>query len=200
MRRSLHAGFCALLLSGLALSGCSSSSEPKAVTIPFKSPALVGASLPARYTCDGKDISPPMEWGAVPPATKELAVFILGLTPDRATGGYSTSVEWSVAGVNPALHRLAAGKLPLGAHLGRDLSVSRKGKAKTSRASKPKHYSICPAKGTAQRYQFALYAIPPTIAIAPKFVGIQLLEAIADPESRYRAHAGGAFVASYKRA
>jgi phosphatidylethanolamine-binding protein (PEBP) family uncharacterized protein len=191
---------CAVLLSALALSACSGSSEPKSVTIPFKSPALVGTSLPALYTCDGKDISPPMEWGAVPPATKELALFILGLTPDRSNGGYTTSVEWSVSGLNPALHRIAAGKLPPGAHVGVTVTVKRKGKRKVSGFSKPKRYSICPARGIAKRYQFALYAIPTTIAIAPTFVGVQILEAIANPESRYRSYAGGAFVASYKRA
>jgi|GEM_PF-3297404 phosphatidylethanolamine-binding protein (PEBP) family uncharacterized protein len=196
MRRTLRTSSCAVLLSALALSACSGSSEPKSITIPFKSPAIVGAALPALYTCDGKDISPPMEWGAVPPATRELAVFILGLTPYGTKGGYTTSVEWSIAGLNPALHRLAAGHLPPGAHAG----VTVVGKGKHKGFSKPKRYSICPAKGAAKRYQFALYAIPPTLAIAPKFVGIQVLEAIADPESRYRSYAGGAFVASYKRA
>jgi phosphatidylethanolamine-binding protein (PEBP) family uncharacterized protein len=187
MRRPLRTSSGAVLLLALALAGCSGSGStaPKNITIPFKSSALADSSLPALYTCDGKNISPPVEWGAVPPATRELALFILGLTPTR--GGYKTSVEWAVAGVNPALHGLAAGKLPPGAHVG------------LASSGKRQRYSICPAKGKVKDYQFALYAIPPTITVAPKFIGYKLLQVIANPISSDRADGGGAFVASYKR-
>lgn len=187
MQRRVRATSGAVLLSALALAGCSDSSAPASITIPFKSPAIVNTSLPATYTCDGKNIAPPVEWGAVPSTTRELALFVLGLTPNRSKGGYSTTIEWSVAGVNPSLHALGAGKLPPGAHVG----LTSKGKRQ--------RYSICPAKGTAKRYQFALYAIPPSITIPARFVGIKLLEVIADPQSRDSADAGGAFVASYRR-
>ena len=187
MRRPLKATAGAMLLSALALAGCASSSAPKAVTIPFKSPALLDTSLPALYTCDGKNISPPLEWGAVPSATRELAVFMLGLTPNTAKSGFKTSVEWAIAGVNPALHRLAAGELPPGAHIG----LTNKGKRQP--------YSVCPPKGTTKRYQFALYAIPALVTIPARFAAAKVLEVIANPESAETANAGGAFVASYTR-
>jgi phosphatidylethanolamine-binding protein (PEBP) family uncharacterized protein len=190
MRRPTQITSAAVLLSALALvlTGCAGSSAPKAITVAFKSPAIVGTSLPALYTCDGKDISPPLEWGAVPSTTRELALFVLGLTPNHATGGYRTSVEWAVAGVNPTLHKLAAGELPPGAHL-----------EKTAKL-KTVHYSICPPRGVDKHYQFALYAVPASITVPPTFSGVKLLDLIASPEAADESNAGGAFLASYKRA
>jgi phosphatidylethanolamine-binding protein (PEBP) family uncharacterized protein len=186
MRRQTHAVLSSTVLAALVLAGCGSST-PKSVNISFKSPAVINGALPARYTCDGQNISPPMEWGKVPSTSKELAVFILGLTPVGSTGRYTTSVEWAMAGLNPSLHKLAAGQLPSGAHLA------------LGRSGKQKPYSVCPPRGRPKRYQFALYAIPATVTVPPDFVGIRLLEVVANPKSSYAAYAGGAFAASYTR-
>ncbi len=35
-----------------------------------------GGEMPARYTCDGKNISPPLIWAGVPDGTKSLALVI----------------------------------------------------------------------------------------------------------------------------
>jgi phosphatidylethanolamine-binding protein (PEBP) family uncharacterized protein len=185
-RRPTLAIMGAMLLSALALAGCSDSSAPKSQVVSFTSPAVVGHLLPALYTCDGKDIPPPMEWGAVPSTTRELALFVIGLTPN-SKGTYTPSIDWAVAGVNPALHKLAAGELPLGAHV----ALDNRGK----RVS----YSVCPARGKAQDYQFALYAVPAAITVPPNFVGSKLLEVVANPQSPDPANAGGAFLAVYKR-
>lgn len=174
-------------LAALALTGCSSTSTPTSVTIAFKSPAVVDNALPARYTCDGKNVSPPLEWGKVPSSTKELALFMLALTPISGTGGYRPTVVWGMAGVDPALHRLAAGETPRGAHL-----------ALTS-AGKPAAYSVCPPKNNAITYQFALYAVPASVRVPSRFVGITLLRLIANPESSYQSDVGGAFAATYRR-
>jgi hypothetical protein len=100
-----------VLLWVLAIAGCGSSGSSTAKSVPkiaLKSPAIVGASIPARYTCDGKDISPPLEWGAVPADTSSLVLLVVGLIPEAATKTYKLSVEWAAAGLNPALHRLAS--------------------------------------------------------------------------------------------
>jgi phosphatidylethanolamine-binding protein (PEBP) family uncharacterized protein len=176
-----------LLLLALALAGCGSANK-RAVkaTIPFGSPALVGSTLPARYTCAGEDVSPPVIWGAVPAGIRTLALFIIGIDPSARSGGYTISVEWAVAGINAALHKIAAGQLPPGAYLGR----SADGKSR---------YSICPKKGTQKRYEFALYGVPSTIGIGAKFEGLELLHDLASPNSPYESHAGGSFLASVTR-
>ncbi|MGB8853535.1 MAG: YbhB/YbcL family Raf kinase inhibitor-like protein [Pirellulales bacterium] len=35
-----------------------------------------GESIPRRYTCEGDDISPPLEWSGVPKGTKSLALIV----------------------------------------------------------------------------------------------------------------------------
>jgi phosphatidylethanolamine-binding protein (PEBP) family uncharacterized protein len=45
------------------------------------SPALEnGAPIPARYTCDGEDVSPELHWSDVPPAAATLAVTCMAPT------------------------------------------------------------------------------------------------------------------------
>lgn len=191
MRQSMPAITGAALLAVLTVAGCGSSvtpsARPPAITpIPFKSTALARGTIPARYTCDGKNISPPLEWGNVPSNIKELALLVIGLGPGTSASGYSVSIEWAVAGVNPALHRLAAGRLPAGAHLG-------------TTTQKTNRYSICPRPGKAELYQFALYAVPPSVTIPRAFAGIRALSNLASERAIAPAPARGNFQASYKR-
>lgn len=174
----------------LAVAGCGGSSGPSTdparhAHVTFKSPAIVGGKLLARYTCDGQDISPPLEWSGVPPATKELAIFALGVTPEPGGTTSAASVEWAIAGINPTLHRLAAGALPPGAHIGH--------------LGKKSRYSICPPKGKSGQYQFLLYAVPRSFTVRQTFSDGQLLLALAGRRSKTGATAGGSFAASYTR-
>ena len=43
-----------------------------------------GSAIPRRYTCDGEDISPPLEWSDVPPGTRS---FVLLCDDPDAPGG-----------------------------------------------------------------------------------------------------------------
>jgi phosphatidylethanolamine-binding protein (PEBP) family uncharacterized protein len=178
----------AALLGSLALSGCGSTepSTAKVTRIPFTSTAFVRNSIPARYTCDGQDVSPSLEWGAVPADTGELVLFVLGFRHVPESTRFAVSVEWVVAGIKPTLHGLAAGVLPHGARAGR----AENGKTR---------YSICPAKGAAEQYQFELYAMPASTAVPRSFVGTELLNALNINRAASPAIAHGAFVALYKR-
>jgi phosphatidylethanolamine-binding protein (PEBP) family uncharacterized protein len=176
-----------VLLWVLAIAGCGSSGSSTAKSVPkiaLKSPAIVGASIPARYTCDGKDISPPLEWGAVPADTSSLVLLVVGLIPEAATKTYKLSVEWAAAGLNPALHRLAAGMLPVDAQVGLTSAVKRR-------------YSICPSKGSRVQYQFELYGLPASVSLAPGFGGIGIYQSLTSHAAPVSAH--GAFATSYMR-
>jgi phosphatidylethanolamine-binding protein (PEBP) family uncharacterized protein len=176
-----------LLLAALALAGCGSSgsSTVSIQNVALTSAAIDGKEMPARYTCDGRNTPPPLEWGAVPAGTGSLVLFLVGITPEPSTKTYSVSVEWAVAGVNPTLHKLEPGKLPPGAYLG----VGSNGK---------RRYSVCPKKGQLEQYQFELYGLPSGDSVVKKFVGLPLLAKLASRKSS-PADAHGDLIATYKR-
>jgi hypothetical protein len=147
---------------------------------------MVGERIPARYTCDGQGISPPLEWGAVPPNVRQLALFLVGFTPKPGIEKFKVSIEWAVAGLSPSLHRLAPNQLPAGAHVGV--------------ASGGHRYTLCPAKGATVHYQFELYGVPASVSIPAHFSGLSLLSRLTAPSGPTRANAHGGFVAIYSRA
>ncbi len=183
-----------VLLLALALAGCGSSAVSNTKTspiikdpaIPFKSAAITGATLPARYTCDGKNIAPPLEWGAVPSGTRQLAVFLVGYAPDPAKHGYQLGVEWALSGVNPALHRLAAGQLPQGVHIGEASDGERS-------------YSVCPKKGTSEHYRFEIFGLSASAKIPPNFAGLPVLLSLAHSKEASLVNSYGGFATLYAR-
>ena len=66
-----------------------------------------GETIPERFTCDGDDISPPLEWSGIPDDAAELALLVED--PD-APGG--TFVHWVLFGLNPATDGITEGALP----------------------------------------------------------------------------------------
>jgi phosphatidylethanolamine-binding protein (PEBP) family uncharacterized protein len=99
-------------------------------------------TLPATYTCDGKGSWPALRWAGVPAGTAELVLFAMNLQP---VGG-KLFVDWAVAGLEPSLEGIEAGKLPQGAILGTN-GFGKRG------------YEICPS-GSGEIYMFAVYALP----------------------------------------
>lgn len=129
----------------------------KAVSISLQSPAVLPvanapAELPAAYTCEGKDSWPALRWQGVPPGTEELVLFAMALAPVEE----KLFFDWAVAGIDPGLESLEAGRLPKGAVTGRN-GFGQNG------------YSICPAEGQAETYFFALYALPERLSARPGF-------------------------------
>ena len=55
-----------------------------------------GGSIPRTYACDGKDISPPLAWSALPAGTKALGLIV----SDPDAGGF---VHWLVFNVDAAV-------------------------------------------------------------------------------------------------
>lgn len=193
MRHRPMAPLAAMFLIALALAGCggdaAAPSDPAAHVpkIPFKSAAIHGTSLPAHYTCDGKNTPPPLEWGAVPAGTGSLVLFVTGILPKRSGPGYTFTVAWAVAGIDPHLHRLDPGRLPAAAAVG----VGSDGR---------RDYSVCPKRGTVEQYQFELYGLPARAAIARQFAGLPVLAALVTRNSSSPTNAYGDFIVTYKRA
>ena len=60
-----------------------------------------GEPIPRRYTCEGEDVSPALEWSGVPPETRSLALVVDD--PDAPRG---TFTHWLAWGLDPAAGRL----------------------------------------------------------------------------------------------
>lgn len=171
--------------SGSAEFASSATSAKKAVVIPFTSTAISSGKIPSRYTCDGANIAPPLEWGKTPPGTRELVLFALGVTSGESSHA-PRSVEWAMAGLKPGLHGISAGELPTGAYL-------------VQASDGKKRYSICPPKGQTKRYEFAVYAMPPAFGVGDAIDGVDLLRNLTEGQAPFRAPGQGRFFATYTR-
>jgi Raf kinase inhibitor-like YbhB/YbcL family protein len=57
-----------------------------------------GESIPIKFTCDGDDISPPLDWSEIPTSTKSLA--IICDDPDAPSGVF---VHWVLYDLGPTV-------------------------------------------------------------------------------------------------
>ncbi|MEM1655199.1 MAG: YbhB/YbcL family Raf kinase inhibitor-like protein [Nitrososphaerota archaeon] len=75
----------------------------------LESPAFGdGERIPEKYTCDGLDISPPLQWRGYPPETRS---FILIMEDPDAPGG--TFTHWIIYNMPADANRLEEGVKPL---------------------------------------------------------------------------------------
>jgi Raf kinase inhibitor-like YbhB/YbcL family protein len=63
-----------------------------------------GAAIPRRFTCDGEDLSPPLQWSGAPAETKS---FVLLCDDPDAPGG--TWHHWAAYDIPPALTEFSEG-------------------------------------------------------------------------------------------
>ena len=69
------------------------------------SPAIPpGGEIPAQYTCNGTDISPPLSWSGVPQGTQSLVIVVED--PDASSGVFR---HWAAFDIPPGAHGLEGG-------------------------------------------------------------------------------------------
>ncbi len=73
-------------------------------------------AIPARHTCEGDNVSPPLAWSGVPPGTKSLALIIDDPDAPDPAAPKMTWVHWLLFNLPPALAGLpeAVAVLPPG--------------------------------------------------------------------------------------
>jgi Raf kinase inhibitor-like YbhB/YbcL family protein len=146
----------------LVMGGCGSSSAPTSTPLPeapsaaqeAKTPPLKltstafapGQPIPAKYTCDGEDISPPLDWQDPPEDAKSFALIVDD--PD-APGG--TWVHWVLYNL-PAESRNLPGAVPP------DAAMADGGENGKNSWKRLGYGGPCPPGGT-HRYIFKLYAL-----------------------------------------
>jgi Raf kinase inhibitor-like YbhB/YbcL family protein len=60
-----------------------------------------GAEIPAKYTADGKNISPPLAWSFLPDGTRSLALIVHD--PDAPSGDFTHWLGWDIDPEPPGL-------------------------------------------------------------------------------------------------
>jgi len=106
-----------------------------------------GDRIPAKYTCQGQDVSPPLAWGEPPAGTQSVALIVDD--PD-APGGVFT--HWVLFNIPPDSRELPEA-VPTQAELA---SGALQGKTDFGRTG---YGGPCPPPGRPHRYQFTLYAL-----------------------------------------
>jgi Raf kinase inhibitor-like YbhB/YbcL family protein len=78
-----------------------------------------GGEIPAKYTCEGEDISPPLAWSGVPEGAKSLALIVDDPDAPDPAQPKMTWVHWVAYNIPSSVSSLAEGaKLPAGALAG----------------------------------------------------------------------------------
>lgn len=80
------------------------------VGISFSSPAFGNdGAIPDLYTCTGKDISPPLNWGELPAGTKSLALIVDDPDAPDPAAPKMTWVHWVLYNIPPSATGLPEG-------------------------------------------------------------------------------------------
>lgn len=153
------------------------------MTIQLTSSAFTeGASIPAKYTCDGQDSSPPLKWSNLPPGARSLA--LVADDPDAPAG---TWVHWVIYNIPSTIMELPEG-LPT-------TETISNGAAQGSNDFKRLGYGgPCPPRGNPHRYFFKLYALDTELSLKPGATKKELLRAMEG-----RVLAQGQLMGTYKR-
>lgn len=111
--------------------------------------------IPSQYTCDGKDISPPLQWSGVPEEAKSLALIV-----DDPDAPGKTWVHWVVFNLPPDVHSLPE-------HMPTDAKLRNGAMQGITNFGRSGYGGPCPPGGT-HRYYFKLYALDTMLDLKPK--------------------------------
>jgi hypothetical protein len=124
-----------------------------------------GGMIPRDYTCDGRDISPPMAWTGVPEGTKSLA--LICDDPDAPVG---TWVHWVLFNLPATANGLPQSMPP-------DKVLENGGRHGINDFRKFGYGGPCPPGGT-HRYYFKIYALDTELVQEPGLTKAALLKAM----------------------
>lgn len=104
--------------------------------------------IPSKYTCDGENINPSLEFSGVPDS--QSLVLIMD-DPDAPMG---TWVHWIIWNIDSKTTGIKENSVPIGAIQGKNSSATNK------------YIGPCPPSGT-HRYFFKLYSLDVKLDLAP---------------------------------
>jgi Raf kinase inhibitor-like YbhB/YbcL family protein len=148
----------------------------------IKSPAFEeGAFIPRKYTCDGMNVSPPLEWSLVPEVTKAFALIC-----DDPDASMRTWVHWVLYNIPGDQNRISEDIPPM--------EVLENGAMHGKNDFRRTGYGgPCPPRGT-HRYFYKIYALDEVLDLDPGISKKALLKAMEG-----HVLAEGQLVGRYKR-
>ena len=126
-----------------------------------------GKPIPYLYTCEGDDMSPPLQWSGAPVTTRTYAMVCED--PDAPRGTWIHWVLYNISGDAVELTKAVPTlpQLPSGARHGRNT------------AGDMAYAGPCPPPGKPHRYFFRLYALDISLNLPPGATKAELEQAMA---------------------
>jgi Raf kinase inhibitor-like YbhB/YbcL family protein len=155
-----------LLITVLLTAGCSGDQGHEvdtdaAATIRVSSQAFAGGDeIPKRFTCDGEESSPPLEWSGGRAKAWALVVD----DPDAPRG---TFTHWVVLNIAAGTTSVETGEVPIG------------GVQVVNSSGEASYAGPCPPSGE-HRYRFTIYALDAPIVLTRSESLDDVLDAIGD--------------------
>ncbi len=142
--------------------GDAESGEDLPQAIELTSPAFdEGSPIPRQYTCDGEDISPPLQWSNLPAETSSVALIM-----DDPDAPVNTWVHW-------VLYNLPGDSTGLP----EDVALADSGDPANNSWNRSGYGGPCPPRGS-HRYFFKIYALDSQLTLDPEAEKEDLLEAM----------------------
>jgi len=164
--RSSNARWIARLILIWTLAASLVATERKLMELKLTSTAFAeGDMIPRQYTCDGKDVSPPLAWSGVPAAAKTLA--LISDDPDAPVG---TWVHWVLFDVRASVQGLPE-------HVPTEKTLPNGAKQGKNDFGRIGYGGPCPPGGT-HRYYFKVYALDTELKLDAGVTKAQLLKAM----------------------
>ena len=122
--------------------------------------------IPARYTCKGEDVSPPLSWSDVPKGTKSFVLIMDD--PDAPMGTWIHWVAYNIPGGSRSLEENIPQRISFDSGMKQGINSFRR----------VGYGGPCPPPGPAHRYFFQLYAIDTQLDLLPGATKGAVLKAI----------------------
>jgi Raf kinase inhibitor-like YbhB/YbcL family protein len=149
--RKLRAGIIFVFAAAaflLSISETLAQTGAQAMSLTVSSASFVnGGDIAKKFTCDGADVSPQLQWTDVPAETKSLA--LLADDPDAPVGNWNHWTLWNLPAASRGLPEGVSKK----AHLADGTEQGQNDFHKTG------YNGPCPPPGKPHRYYFKLYAL-----------------------------------------
>ena len=123
-----------------------------------------GEYIPVKYTCQGQNLSPQLEWSDIPKGVKTFALIC-----DDPDAPYGTWIHWVVYNIPPDVTYLEENASSLN-----DVIIQGINDFRQTGYGGP-----CPPRGKPHRYFFKLYALSDVLSLEPGATKSELIKAMS---------------------